>query len=237
MTDLIMYKGIFVREGYNVDKGMVNDCLNHYTNFTFDSSSIIMDLGANIGGFAHIVKGSEHDKYVAFEPDEDNFQVLKQNAPSDAILIKGAASMNTEASLTFYQTESKNAPCSGTVDPIKPGMRKKRTIVDNYFLPDVLEMYKPTHLKVDIESAESKWLNDTDFSIPDHVQELAIEIHRTSDIQKLNDIWIHQLKEDFDIVEIDPCTGFANDKEVEYPNLGFSHTGTLFGIDMFLRRK
>ena len=57
--DYRMFKNTYIREidgkGLQVDKDMVNDCLANYTQFDDLKDAIVMDWGANIGGFGRML--------------------------------------------------------------------------------------------------------------------------------------------------------------------------------------
>lgn len=233
------YKGVYVREGFKVDKSMVKDCLTHYKHFTFDEKSVVMDMGANIGGFAHMLKDTPIKEYIAFEPDPSNHTVLVANADDlkcQTILFCAAVSTSYDYFLTFHQNESGNAKCSGTVRP-----KRKRSVmyqVANYNISNVIDHYHPTHLKIDIEGAELDWLEMNKGILPD-VQEIALEIHTETGVKKFENEWYHNVIKQFDIIEVIPNMGFIKpDSPVTYlPNLQIELKGAVFGIDLFLRKK
>lgn len=235
------YKGIWVRKGKGVDRDMAKDCLKHYSAFNLDSNSIVMDLGANIGGFGNMVMNSDAGSYIAYEPDPENFKMLQMNTNEDsrAILHQSVVSMSDQPTLTFHQNESGKSACSGTVVP-----KKRRSIqydVSNTHFDEAFEKYKPTHLKMDIEGAEEDWLRANEGVFPDHVQEFALEIHGKPIYQEFNDVWYHNIIKDFDILHVYPNTGFIKDNSPlwNYSNLGIEDlkAGSVFGIDIFMRRK
>ena len=45
------FKDVWVREGLQVDKDMVSQCLQNYKDFDNLEGAVVMDWGMNIGGF------------------------------------------------------------------------------------------------------------------------------------------------------------------------------------------
>lgn len=238
-----LYKGVWVREGFKVDKDMVKDCIDHYSHFDFDDESIVMDFGANIGGFAKMALEAGVKQYIAFEPDPDNYKVLKQNLIHDhtsIVALEAAASVSKEKTLTFYQNSSQNAPCSGTVSPVKPGIRKIRRTVENFNIDSMLEQYQPNCVKMDIEGAENKWLEKNQGKIPSHIEQFALELHTGAGFKAFEEIYSHNVFRDFRPVSVVPATGFTKPDSPRhiYPNMGIDvKSGTIFGIDIFLVRR
>ena len=75
------YKGVVCRKGNRTDRNMINDCIENYSHFNFTPGSVVLDFGANIGGFAHMCKNPNITQYIGFEADPDNFEVLSKNIP------------------------------------------------------------------------------------------------------------------------------------------------------------
>ena len=235
------FKNTFVREEGFIDKRMVGQCLANYSEFKYDENSIVLDLGANIGGYAVMALEENIKSYIGYEPDEENFKLLEMNCKFDkrAFIIKSAASMIKDDHVEFCQTSSKSAPCSGSIIPNRG--RNIKYSVKNEYLPDILENYRPTHIKMDIEGAEKEWLKENKGIFPGYVKEMAIELHSRDLFELFNDVYYHNIIKDFDFVSIDPNYGFVNKKIPNakiYKNLNINLPEcALFGIDIFLRRK
>ena len=78
-----MFKNTYVREvdgkALQVDKDMVNDCLSNYSQFDDLEGAIVMDWGANIGGFGRMLMSEPIEKYIGVECHPENFEVMKKN--------------------------------------------------------------------------------------------------------------------------------------------------------------
>ncbi len=241
--DLKLYKGVWIRPDVRADGAMVKESLKNYRHFRMGEGDRVLDLGANIGAFGRMVAlaGVRPADYAAFEPDPKNVELLKKNTPEGISIIQAVATMSREPTVTFYQTESSNAACSGTATPPtnqSKSMRKVRYEVSNMYLPGTIEAFRPSHLKVDIEGAEHDWLMENEFAFPTYVREIAIELHRKETID-LAEKLMPRIKTEFDLVAAVANDGFIkpDSPKWEYPNLGLKGKGVLFGIDLFLRRK
>lgn len=235
-----MYKNTWIREDRykNTDKKMVDDCRSFYGHFTLDENSVVMDLGANIGGFAVMCKGVR--QYIAVEPDENNIEVLKKNLPPQGTIIQGVVSVSEKPTLTFFQNGSPQGACSGTVSPSSKAtapMANNNKIefqVKNYQIDKLIEKYKPTHIKIDIEGSEIEWFKTNPNPFPDYVKEIAIEVHRKTGVQYVHD---NDTFKDYQIISITPNTGFPNAKRYyDFPKYNIKGQGAVFGIDVFLRK-
>jgi len=236
--------GILTRPEMRCDSAMVRECQKNYKDFTFDEKSKILDLGGNIGSFGYIAlkNGARPENYTAFEPDQENLKLLRLNTHENANLIAGVVTMEKDPTLTFYQTKSSNSACSGTAtigSSLARSQRKVLWTTTNYYFPEVLEKYKPTHLKVDIEGGEDAWLRECRGVMPKYVEQFAIELHWKSTIQFFEDECINNILKDFDLVRVKENVGFVNQSKDKwnYPKIGVSCHGVLYGIDLFFRRK
>ena len=76
--DYRIFKNTYIREidgkGLQVDKDMVNDCLANYTQFDDLDGAIVMDWGANIGGFGRMLMDEPIEKYIGVECHPENLR-------------------------------------------------------------------------------------------------------------------------------------------------------------------
>ena len=238
--ELKKYMGVYHRKGNRTDRNMIKDCYENYQYFNFTPGSIVLDFGANIGGFAHMCKDENVESYIAYEADPDNFDVLNLNFPIDkGIIIKGAVSHLNDEYLTFYRTPTDQGTCSGSVTP-NYRSKKRRTLryeVKNYNIDKVIDSLKPTHLKMDIEGTEAHWLEQNSGILPSCIKEFALELHNKSNVYKFTEMWYNNIIKDFNIINATAEYGFENDNLWEFPELNINGSGSLFGVDIFLRRK
>jgi len=183
--DYRLFKNTYVREidgkALQVDKDMVNDCLAHYSQFDDLEDAIVMDWGANIGGFGRMLMDKPIKRYIGVECHPENFEVMEKNLGDDLrfALIEAAVTNQDAGNIDLYMTGSKQEFCSGTTNPksnAAKNMRKKKVSVATVNGYRLLEKYKPTHLKCDIEGEEYRMF-DPDWLIPDSVKQLSLEFH------------------------------------------------------------
>ena len=183
--DYRLFKNTYVREidgkALQVDKDMVNDCLAHYSQFDDLEDAIVMDWGANIGGFGRMLMDKPIKRYIGVECHPENFEVMEKNLGDDLRfdLIEAAVTNQDAGNIDLYMTGSKQEFCSGTTNPksnAAKNMRKKKVSVATVNGYRLLEKYKPTHLKCDIEGEEYRMF-DPDWLIPDSVKQLSLEFH------------------------------------------------------------
>ena len=180
-----MFKNTYVREvdgkALQVDKDMVNDCLSNYSQFDDLEGAIVMDWGANIGGFGRMLMSEPIEKYIGVECHPENFEVMKKNLGhlSKFELINAAVTNQDIGEIILYMTGSKQEFCSGTTNPksnAAKNMRKKKVSVATVNGYRLLEKYKPTHLKCDIEGEEYRMF-DPHWLVPESVKQLSLEFH------------------------------------------------------------
>ena len=176
------FKDCYVRKGYNVDKQMVNDCLENYKDFDNLNGAVVMDWGMNIGGFGKMLVGHNIKKYIGVEPHPENYEVAEKNLGEypNYTLINAAVTTAPVETIDLCLTKSKQNTCSGTINVKSNGARGLRTIVipvKTVNAIEILEQYQPTHLKCDIEGEEYRIFDDIGWKLPDCVRQVAIEFH------------------------------------------------------------
>jgi len=181
-----LFKNTYIRtnedgSALNVDKDMVNDCLANYSKFDDLENAIVMDWGANIGGFGRMLLEQPIQKYIGVECHPENFEVMKKNLEHDDRfeLINSAVTNQEISEIILYMTGSKQEFCSGTINPksnAAKNMRKNKVWVSTVQANELFEKYKPTHLKCDVEGEEYR-LFEPDWIIPESIKQLSLEFH------------------------------------------------------------
>lgn len=166
---------------------------------TFKRSPYIIDCGANIGLSVIYLKQIAPDaKIIAFEPDKINFRLLNSNLKTQGItdVDTRMAAVWTENTVLKF---SNNGNMSSKIGSNDIG---QTTDVEAVRLLDFMDR-EIDFLKMDIEGAEFKVLNDIHSKFP-LIKNMFIEYHGTfANIKELNQIfsWIEQYGFSFYIKE------------------------------------
>lgn len=189
-------EGLFFRPGTS-DAKMLSQSKNDYP--TVDpTGKVVMDCGANVGGFCARAVRAGAQRIVAYEPDHLNLEILKLNVQGfdNVELIEKALIDNDDDEITFYIRDSQNSACSGSTTKLI-GSNKKVVKAINFWKE--LDRVRPSLIKMDIESGEYAILLDR--KLPDYVKEITIEIHAMNKTTiPLKDELFRQLKEQFPVV-------------------------------------
>lgn len=239
--NLQVYRNTFVRKGNNCDRKMVKESYDNYSHFDLNENDIVLDLGANIGGFVNLCAEANVKKYIGYEPDNENFKVLSENVKKlkNFEIIRSAVSARPEKELVFLQTSSGNKDCSGSICR-KPRKNLIEQVVPNTTFDEVFESVRPSIVKMDIEGAEYEWFLNNKGVLPDYIRQISFEIHSEKMFSFMEKVCIFNLRKDFDLIHINPNAGFIKENSPvrSYPNIGFEvKCGTLFGIDLLFKRK
>jgi FkbM family methyltransferase len=135
----------------------------------------VVDLGGNIGIFTRYAYQMGANKIVTFEPDKRYFEILKLNAPSNAILFNAAIG-NTLDKLTL--TESDHLGGSNLWHPTDPNVNQYS--VNVYTLDYILDNHlidKIDFLKVDIEGSEIIALDGIRDEHLTKIRNIVVEYH------------------------------------------------------------
>lgn len=173
-------EGLYYRVGTSDEKMLkesnIKNASSDYSMLKLFDDMVIMDIGANVGGFAARL-ASKAKRIVCYEPDPSNFEVLKMNTEKfpNVELVHGAIIKGNDPTVTFYMTKSKSANCSGSV---YRGRRSVEQTVPAINFASELERIQPNFLKIDIEGSEYDLLTE---DLPECVKEVIIEIHHSTD--------------------------------------------------------
>ena len=167
-------KQMWYRPG-TFDLSSIKECYDNYSCIPVRGKTVL-DLGANIGGFAKMCIDSGAKKIISLEPCPYNFQILELNAPN-TVCINAAVCEDDQKKVTFHYAKSKrNSVSSSTVK-----RRNASTIaisVPGLSFSGLLEKYRPEVLKIDIEGKEYDILDSIE-KIPSFVEVVGIEFHNT----------------------------------------------------------
>ena len=156
-----------------------------YRFITNNPLPVIIDCGANMGVsvlfFATAYPGA---KVIAFEPEEEIFEVLQKNKDSynltNVVLNKNAV-WDSETTLEFFTDHGMGGSVANTFKRQKPAIVKTVRLAD--FLQTAVAM-----LKIDIEGAEYTVLKDCEPYFK-NIENIFVEYHSfEKDVQHLDEI-------------------------------------------------
>jgi len=166
--DLRIVKSNFVKKNYT--KGFI----------PITKESIVVDVGAHIGSFSLMVARNVR-KVLAFEPEPNNYQLLKKNMELNnlenmAIFEMAVSGVSGCQDIYAYKTGS-TADYSlykGGITTVKSGC------VLTISLEDIIKkenLPRIDFLKLDCEGAEHDILKNISFETVDKIMGIAIEVH------------------------------------------------------------
>lgn len=159
------------------DRDSVKECLENYAAVRCEGH-VVLDFGANVGGFSRMAVEQGAKKVVSIEPCPFNFDMLERNSPG-SLNLNAAVTGDGSTEVSFIYTRSKrNSVSSSTVTRMNSSdVELKVKAVD---FKTLLDEHQPGILKVDIEGAEYGILDSID-RIPDCVVQAAFEFHRSAE--------------------------------------------------------
>jgi FkbM family methyltransferase len=229
VVDLIEDKKtkLLLRPGTS-DKAMLNDCVKKDYKLVDCKDQIVLDLGANIGGFMYRAARDGAKQVISYEPEPNNYDMLKLNHaqiatqfPNVDLISINAAVYNVAGMMKLSIRPGNNASCSCS---ITRSILKKGMSVDVKVeaLHTILEKYKPTFIKIDVEGAEYGIFEET---IPDNVKRIAFEFHGNQKkmFDLLKHIQVKSVNNPWTVVEYNEIKGFGSIKLNKLPQV---HTAT-----------
>jgi FkbM family methyltransferase len=147
---------------------------------------VVLDLGANIGVFAHRAEIRGASKVISFEPLTPTFNCLKQNKGPKTIIYKNA--VNGKGDFTTFRVHTDFTHIGGGTSDDQDLLLGNREVIHSEVvftvnINDVFESYNNTinFMKMDIEGGEVDVLtNITDGNLSS-LRCLAAEFHKTYD--------------------------------------------------------
>lgn len=168
--------GLCYREGTS-DKKMLGEGSLDYKLLNC-KDKIVMDCGANIGGFVRKACNDSAKEVYCYEPEQFNVLVLHENVNllrnkynTKINVIEAALISTDDESITFNVNGNKTSACSGSVNKT---INSTSITVNAVNFWNELERIKPQIIKMDIEGGEYDILTK---EFPDYVEEVAIELH------------------------------------------------------------
>lgn len=185
------HTGLWCRRD-TLDEYVVKEQSSYKQLFNLIHNKTVLDIGANIGAFAYNAIESGAKKVISFEPDPDNVRVYKKQGLSSILIEKAVSNRNGTSRLYINSHKNKG------LHSLQPINGRASIPIELISFADILEEYKPSIIKIDIEGGEY----DLDlYDIPSFVKAIAIEIHLSHGDNRQQAIpLIKALKEQFPII-------------------------------------
>lgn len=143
-------------------------------NFFIKDSPVWLDLGGNIGTFTCLA-ASKECSVITFEPEPDNFKLLTENVElnksKNVTLYQEGVVAGSDGILDLYVCKGNYNKYRHTIHKVR-GRQTITIQVKNF--KSILEKFKPTGVKIDIEGAEIEILESMK-EWPDFVTHIVFE--------------------------------------------------------------
>lgn len=135
--------------------------------------AVVVDIGGNIGAFARWAALHGASRVVTIEPEESNYACLLANTRELPVVDPYRAAVGVGAGTTeiWLSPTGKNP---GNTSSVKYRGRISQGEIAQLDYRYVLEVNRPSVLKIDVEGAEYGFVRDP---LPDYVRAVTIEIH------------------------------------------------------------
>lgn len=178
--------GLWHRRG---DRLILQEHPTVYGNVPIQSGDVVLDLGAHIGAASRLFLKKGAGRVIAVEADPANIPFLRRNLGRRPAVILAVAVGSKVGRTAFYTRADQ-----GYVGSVLPDPTRKKLTVPVIPFGGLLQQFRPTVLKVDIEFSEYGLAELRD--LPSFVRVVAIELHiryagifagRTMDADELRD--------------------------------------------------
>jgi len=173
--------GLYIRKD-SYDSEIIKEIYRSY-GWMDMKGKVVFDVGANFGAFSFYALKNGAKYVYAFEPEQENFELLRKNLgrfeknlldnSSRIKLVNAALVSGQDGEIDFYLTKGIN---HGNYSIYSYQGRDKVTVKSVNFAR-ALEKTKPECIKFDCEGAEHDLLP---CALPDTVEQVAMELHYNS---------------------------------------------------------
>lgn len=172
--------GLWCRPG-TTDRTVVRSEIRAYDPLLIDERDVVLDVGANIGGFARwAVVDRGAGRLVCYEPERENFSLLEKNVTTfdtdrRRCEIHRAALVGPGVELSDVRLYINRRSSSRSIHSVEKIRGREPVSVPAERFRDVVTRVRSTVVKIDIEGGEYGVLSG--YAWPWHVREVAIEYH------------------------------------------------------------
>lgn len=152
------------------DKLILQEVPGVYGNVPVEQGDVVLDLGAHIGTATRLFLEKGAARSIAVEADPTNIPFLRKNTHRLPVTIIPAA-VGAKAGRTLFYTRADR----GFVGSILADPQRRKLSVPVVPFGGLLDVYRPTIVKADIEFAEYGLPQLR--KLPAHVRVVAMEVH------------------------------------------------------------
>lgn len=194
-----------------------NIILNHeYTppGFTVGKDDVVIDIGGNIGTFALLAaRDAAHGRVFTFEPNLENFELLRHNLSINRIANVSAVRAAVAAGAGSVKLFT--APQGGfhSILSDRAVAAEQYELVESVGLKDIFDTHRIDRcnfLKIDCEGAEYDILYSLPIEYYERIDKVAMEFHGENDRTK------RRARSDALVSHLEKM-GFSIDAYIEYP--------------------
>ena len=160
--------------------------------FEIKENDVVVDIGGHIGLFSvSAAKQARKGKVYTFEPDPENFELLKSNISLNGLenvtLVNKAVSFENSKRDFFLCDDNQEAHSFFSQNTLlfKKDKAENKITVDTVSFKDFVKKHKISKidfLKIDCEGAEYEILYNCPKSILKNVQKISMEYHNINEI-------------------------------------------------------
>jgi FkbM family methyltransferase len=168
--------GLYYRPDCN-DKLIIAEIRGSYADLPIRRGDVFLDLGAHIGGASRAALDRGAKQAVAVEADPSSVIVLRRNLRGrPARIVWAAVTSAPERAIPFYTRPDRPHLSSARADDAG----RQRVMVPTVSLGALLDTFRPTVVKCDIEFGEYELPELR--ALPPTVRVLALEVHVRHDL-------------------------------------------------------
>jgi len=147
---------------------------------------VVLDIGGCAGSFSKLAHDNGAKQIITVEPHPLNLEVLKKNCPYSTIIEAAVVPEDFIGdNISFFEAKTGCLTIGSTSIPKRLSTRNEIKVKAVKF-KELLELYKPDVIKIDIEGAEFDIITE---ALPEYVNQFIAEFHIFMDKERLWKWW------------------------------------------------
>lgn len=159
-----------------LDEYILNEQKQYFDKITLTNQDIWLDAGANLGFFSILIS-AKVKKVIAYEPEEENFNILNQNLNLNNIKnvnsVKKVIVGDNTAIKSFFVNTKKNKGTHSLM--VKRGRIEKKCVCSN--INTIISNNNINKIKLDVEGAEYEIIRAITKDNWGLIKEIILEFH------------------------------------------------------------